>query len=88
MDWCKGVSFRPERFVNFGISHGGDAHWWATERRNETAFRRVLEDANVKLGNVLSDVFGASGQAMLEALLENRQNPSELPRKHGDFREA
>src|SRR5207302_1701185 len=25
---------------NFGISHGGDAHWWATERRNEAAFRR------------------------------------------------
>ena len=50
--------------------------------------QKVLEDANVKLGNVLSDVFGASGQAMLEALLENRQNPFELPRKHGDFREA
>ena len=25
----------------------------------------------MKLGNVLSDVFGASGQAILEALLEN-----------------
>src|SRR5438552_1537414 len=27
--------------------------------------QKVLEDANVKIGNVLSDVFGTSGQAML-----------------------
>jgi hypothetical protein len=32
--------------------------------------QKVLEDANVKLGNVLTDVFGVSGQLMLEALLE------------------
>ena len=36
--------------------------------------QKVLEDANVKIGNVLTDVFGMSGQAMLEALLENRMN--------------
>ncbi len=51
-----------------------------TRRRREVAERRhgaeknrvqkVLEDANVKLGNVLSDVFGVSGQLMLDALLE------------------
>jgi hypothetical protein len=40
--------------------------------------QKVLEDANVKLGNVLSDVFGTSGQAILEALLENKQSPSEI----------
>jgi hypothetical protein len=28
--------------------------------------QKVLEDANVKFGSVLSDVFDASGQAMLE----------------------
>jgi transposase len=33
---------------------------------------KVLEDANVKLGSVLSDVFGVSGQLMLEALLEDK----------------
>ena len=32
--------------------------------------QKILEDANVKIGNVLSDVFGMSGQAMMEALLE------------------
>jgi transposase len=40
--------------------------------------QKVLEDANVKLGNVLSDVFGVSGQLMLEALLEGKAQPSEI----------
>jgi len=32
--------------------------------------QKVLEDANVKLGNVLTDVSGVSGQLMLDALLK------------------
>jgi transposase len=32
--------------------------------------QKILEDANIKLGNVLSDLFGVSGQDMLEALLK------------------
>ena len=31
--------------------------------------QKILEDANIKLGSVLSDVFGASGQRLLQALL-------------------
>ena len=40
--------------------------------------QKVLEDANVKLGNVLSDVFGVSGQLMLEALLQGQAKPEEI----------
>jgi len=40
--------------------------------------QKILEDANVKIGNVLSDVFGMSGQAMLEALMENKLGPEEV----------
>src|SRR5207249_10546039 len=40
--------------------------------------QKVLEDANVKIGDVLSDVFGVSGQAMLEALLENKRSAAEI----------
>ena len=40
--------------------------------------QKVLEDANVKLGNVLSDVFGVSGQLMLEALLGGKVRPAEI----------
>jgi transposase len=42
----------------------------ATAEKNRV--QKILEDANVKLGNVLTDVFGVSGQLMLEALLEGK----------------
>src|ERR1700687_5726401 len=48
----------------------------ATAEKNR--IQKVLEDANVKLGNVLSDVFGVSGQLMLEALLEGKTQPAEI----------
>jgi len=37
-----------------------------------------LEDANVKIGNVLSNVFGMSGQAMQEALLDNDMTAEQM----------
>jgi transposase len=39
---------------------------------------KVLEDANIKLGSVLSDVFGVSGQLMLEALLEGKADAAQI----------
>ena len=47
-----------------------------TAERNRV--QKVLEDANVKIGNVLTDVFGLSGQTMLEALVENKRNAREI----------
>jgi transposase len=40
--------------------------------------QKVLEDANVKLGSVLTDVFGVSGQLMLDALLQGKAGPEEI----------
>jgi transposase len=43
--------------------------------------QKVLEDANVKLGSVATDVLGKSGRAMLEALVAGRTDgaaPAEL----------
>lgn len=40
--------------------------------------QKTLEGANIKLGNVLSDVFGMSGQRMLEALLEGKAEPEQI----------
>jgi transposase len=48
----------------------------AAEERNRV--QKVLEDANVKIGDVLSDVFGLSGQLMLEALVEGRAGVEEI----------
>jgi len=38
----------------------------------------VLEDANVKLGDVLSDVFCVSGELMLAALLDGQMNAEQI----------
>ena len=40
--------------------------------------QKVLEDANVKLASVATDVLGASGRDMLEALIAGETNPAEL----------
>jgi transposase len=39
--------------------------------------QKVLEVANVKIGNVITDVFGISGQEMVEALLSGREIAAE-----------
>jgi transposase len=40
--------------------------------------QKVLEGANVKLGNVATDVLGASGRAMLEAMAAGTDDPTAL----------
>jgi transposase len=39
---------------------------------------KLLESANIKLASVASDVFGVSGWAMLQALVEGQQSPAEM----------
>lgn len=48
----------------------------AAEERNRV--QKFLEDANVKIGDVLSDVFGVSGQLMLEALVEGKSTVADI----------
>src|ERR1700681_874994 len=48
----------------------------ASSEKNRIA--KILEDANVKLGSVLSDLFGVSGQRMLEALLQGKAEPPQI----------
>jgi transposase len=51
-----------------------------TEERTAASNRisKVLETANIKLGSVASEVMGASGRAMLAALIAGEQSPEEL----------
>lgn len=44
--------------------------------RNRTL--KVLEQCNLKLASVISDVFGVSGMAMLKALLEGQMTPQQM----------
>jgi transposase len=49
------------------------------ERSNEAnRLHKLLEDANIKLGDVASDVLGASGKAMLKALCRGQSDPEAL----------
>ena len=36
---------------------------------------KVLEDANIKLGTVATDILGASGRAMLHAIVDGETRP-------------
>jgi transposase len=49
--------------------------------------QKVLEDANVKLSSVVTDILGVSGRAMLDALLQGEGDPERLARlAHGRLR--
>ncbi|MEI7611167.1 MAG: IS110 family transposase [Rhodospirillaceae bacterium] len=42
--------------------------------------QKTLEDANIKLDSVITDIVGVSGRAMLQALIEGETNPDRLAR--------
>src|SRR5688500_15836102 len=48
----------------------------ASRERNRV--QKLLEQANVKIASVLSDVFGVSGQNMVLALLAGQTTPEEI----------
>jgi transposase len=50
-----------------------DQHTGVTNR-----IHKVLEDANIKLGTVASDILGVSGRAMLEAIVAGESDPAVL----------
>lgn len=64
--------------------------------REVNRVQKVLETANIKLGDVATDVLGASGRDMLEALIAGERDPDKLAdlargklrRKHDALREA
>ena len=48
--------------------------------REKQRAEKLLEDAQIKLSSVISDIFGASGRAMLAALAGGQRNPHDLAR--------
>jgi hypothetical protein len=40
--------------------------------------QKVLEDANLKVASVLSEILGSSGRAMIRALIAGETNPTRL----------
>jgi Transposase IS116/IS110/IS902 family len=54
-----------------------DRSWWGADR-GEAAGEKLLEDAQIKLSVVASDIFGVSGREMLAALVGGQTNPQAL----------
>jgi transposase len=50
------------------------------EEKGSTVKRihKVLEDANIKLASVATDILGVSGRAMLQALIDGQEDPVKL----------
>ncbi len=46
--------------------------------RTVNRIQKVLEDANIKLASVATEILGVSGRAMLEALIEGEEDPVKL----------
>ncbi len=46
--------------------------------QHSSRIQKILEDANLKLGSVLSNVLGKSGRAILQALIAGETNPERL----------
>jgi len=46
--------------------------------REKQRCEKLLEDAQIKLSSVISDLFGVSGRAMLEAMIAGQRNPRVL----------
>jgi transposase len=46
--------------------------------RHIQRLQKTLEDANIKLGSVISDILGLSGRRMIEALIAGETDPNAL----------
>ena len=64
---------RPQRELRDLTRHR--TQWVQEKTRPINRLHKVLEDANIKLGSVATDILGASGRAMLERLIEGEQDP-------------
>jgi transposase len=55
--------------------------------RHKQRTEKLLEDAQIKLSTVISDIFGVSGRAMLEAMIAGERSPKALADlAHGTIR--
>jgi transposase len=64
-------SFVPDSVLRDLRELSRDRTSWVAERsRLKNRIQKILEDANIKLGSVASDILGKSGRAMLTAMVK------------------
>jgi len=67
---------RPQRELRDLTRHRAQLTGEHTRVANRIA--KTLEDANIKLGSVASDILGKSGRLMLEAIIAGQTDPEQL----------
>ena len=70
------VPERPQRELRDLTRHRSQLV--AEQTRAANRIHKTLEDANIKLGSVATDILGVSGQDMIQALIGGQDDPSEL----------
>lgn len=70
------VAPRPQQELRDLLRYRRQVVETRTAERNRLL--KVLETANIKLSSFVSDVFGASGEAMLTALLDDQRSPEAI----------
>ncbi len=70
------IPVRPQRELRDLTRHRTQLVGEQTRVANR--LHKVLEDANIKLGSVASDILGVSGRAMIQALMEGEQEAAKL----------
>ena len=67
---------RPQRELRDLTRHR--AQLTGEHTRVANRIQKILEDANIKLGSVATDVLGVSGRQIIQALLADQQSPQQM----------
>lgn len=74
----KGSFVPPQTIRELRILHRHRRKLIHQRTAEKNRLQNILEDANIKLGNVISDVFGKTGQAIIEAIIAGTTDPAQL----------
>jgi len=74
----KGSFVPPQKIRELRVLHRHRRKLVGQRTAEKNRLQNVLEDANIKLGSVVSDVFGKSGLAMINAMIAGQTDPTFL----------
>lgn len=74
----KGSFVPPEKIRELRVLHRHRRKLIGQRTAEKNRLQNVLEDANIKLASVVSNVFGKSGSAMVAAIIRGESNPDLL----------
>lgn len=74
----KGSFVPPQHIRELRVLHRHRRKLISQRTAEKNRLQNILEDANIKLGSVISDVFGKTGTLIVSALMEGITDPSTL----------